>query len=98
MPGFSHGPIGQVTSFYDLEEACQQFDIDINTIIAIEQTHYLNWASSHIRKITLVLLGLNNPCNGCGNVTLHHNMSQMLNPHLTFPQHEPNNSSEFSIY
>jgi hypothetical protein len=32
------------TPFHDLqvEEACQQFDIDVNTIIAIEQTHYLN--------------------------------------------------------
>jgi hypothetical protein len=30
------------TLFCDLEEACQQFDIDINTIITIEQTRYLN--------------------------------------------------------
>jgi hypothetical protein len=30
------------TPFRDLEEACHQFGVDINTIIAIEQTCYLN--------------------------------------------------------
>lgn len=30
------------TPFRDLEEACQQFGIDVNTIIMIEQTRYLN--------------------------------------------------------
>ena len=30
------------TPFHSLEEACHQFGIDINTIIAIEQTRYLN--------------------------------------------------------
>jgi hypothetical protein len=30
------------TPFRDLEEACHQFGVDINTIIAIEQTRYLN--------------------------------------------------------
>jgi hypothetical protein len=30
------------TPFCDLEEACQQFGIDVDTIIAIEQTQYLN--------------------------------------------------------
>jgi hypothetical protein len=30
------------TPFHDLEEACHQFDVDINTIIAIEETGYLN--------------------------------------------------------
>ena len=30
------------TPFHDLEEACHQFGVDINTIIAIEETCYLN--------------------------------------------------------
>ena len=30
------------TPFHDLEEACQQFGIDANTITMIEQTQYLN--------------------------------------------------------
>jgi hypothetical protein len=30
------------TPFRDLEEACHQFGVDINTIIAIEETRYLN--------------------------------------------------------
>jgi hypothetical protein len=30
------------TPFSSLEEACQQFDLDIATILSIEQTHYLN--------------------------------------------------------
>ena len=31
-----------ITPFCDLEEACHQFGVDINTIIVIEKTRYLN--------------------------------------------------------